>query len=111
MDFEATFRDGVSGREMTLVLGPEPLRPYDGKHGVRHPDCDHLADVSPDLDAFYCSECKWNGRISGAWFMDMWEAAAWRGAERGRCALCGAPDVPLRVEPPHTAKVCQRCWE
>lgn len=42
--------------------------------GVEHGDCDRLADVSAELDAFYCTKCQWNGRISGAWFMDMLEA-------------------------------------
>ena len=45
-----------------------------GKRGVEHPDCTYLAVVSPDLDAYYCSECRWNGRISGAWFLDKWRA-------------------------------------
>lgn len=69
---EHSFTDPVSGRQVTLVFGPEPLTPYDGNHGVRHPDCPELAPVSPDLDCFYCSACQWNGRISGAWFMDLW---------------------------------------
>lgn len=42
--------------------------------GVEHPDCDQLADVSPNLDAFYCRCCRWNGRISGAWFADLFRA-------------------------------------
>ena len=69
---EHPFRDPISGRDVTLVFGPEPLAPYDGKHGVRHDGCDRLADVSPDLDAWYCTVCQASGRISGAWFMDVW---------------------------------------
>lgn len=69
---EYKFTDPSSGRRATLVLGPEPLAPYDGKHGVRHDQCATLADVSPDLDAWYCRACKVGGRISGAWFMDKW---------------------------------------
>ena len=69
---EHEFVDPVSGRTMLLVFGPEPLAPYDGKHGVRHDGCPLLADVSPELDAFCCTACSTSGRISGAWFMDMW---------------------------------------
>lgn len=39
--------------------------------GVSHPDCDQRADVFPQLDAFFCTKCQWNGRISGAWFLDL----------------------------------------
>lgn len=52
-----------------LVIGTDGLR------GVGHPDCDQLADVSLELDAFYCSACRWNGRVSGAWVVDQLEAA------------------------------------
>lgn len=61
--------------QVTLVIG-ETI----DETGVEHPIpntmwmCKHLAHVSPDLDAFYCSTCQWNGRISGAWFMDLWRA-------------------------------------
>lgn len=37
------------------------------KIGVRHPGCEQLADLSVEIDAFYCPKCRWNGRISGAW--------------------------------------------
>lgn len=37
------------------------------KIGVAHPDCDEIADLALDLDAFFCPACKRNGRISGAW--------------------------------------------
>lgn len=67
------FIDPISGQEVVLVMGDEDSKPYDGSHGVEHPDCEELADVSPELDAFYCTGCKWNGRISGAWFMDLWQ--------------------------------------
>lgn len=64
------FADGVSGEECTLVI---PLdgrifpRPGESKIGIRHPGCVELADVSPELDAFFCPACRWNGRVSGAW--------------------------------------------
>lgn len=60
------FTDPVSGRECIVHFGDAP--------GVEHPDCIYRAEVSPDLDAFFCFECSFNGRISGAWFMDLLEA-------------------------------------
>jgi hypothetical protein len=57
------FTDLVSHREVTLHMGVEP--------GVEHPDCIYRAEVSPELDCFFCTHCGWNGRISGAWFMDL----------------------------------------
>lgn len=65
-----SFRDPIKQRVCQLVVprdgsyfptGDEP------KIGIAHPDCDHIADVSPNLDAFYCPACRWNGRVSGAW--------------------------------------------
>jgi hypothetical protein len=60
------FIDQASGREMAVYFGDHA--------GVEHPDCDYLAEVMPDLDAFFCRYCQWNGRISGAWFMGLLEA-------------------------------------
>lgn len=57
------FLDPISGRSVVLSLEREI--------GVEHPDCPHLATVHPELDAFFCGYCGWNGRISGAWFMDL----------------------------------------
>lgn len=65
------FTDLVSGRAVVLHVSADPTA-----SGVEHPDCDQLADVSPGLDAFYCSKCRWSGRISGAWFVDLVTAAA-----------------------------------
>ncbi len=59
------FTDPVSGRECTLITAPGSLS------RVKHPGCPALADVSPELDAFYCRSCGWNGRVSGAWALDM----------------------------------------
>ena len=42
---------------------------------VEHPGCDVPADVSADLDAFYCRTCHWNGRIDGMWAIELWDAA------------------------------------
>jgi hypothetical protein len=61
------FTDPVSGRECTVHFGEAP--------GVEHPDCTFRAEVSPEIDAFYCRHCGWNGRISGAWFMDLLNAS------------------------------------
>lgn len=58
------FTDPISGQRCFLRL-PEKA--------IEHPDCEHLADVSPELDAFYCSTCRWNGRVSGAWVVDVTE--------------------------------------
>jgi hypothetical protein len=62
------FTDPVSGQQCTLRIDGTQY----GDAGVEHPGCERLADVSPDLDAFYCPGCGWNGRISGAWFMELW---------------------------------------
>lgn len=64
------FIDPVVHREVTLVVNSDITA-----SGVEHPDCDRLADVSPEMDAFYCTQCSWNGRISGAWFVDMFHKA------------------------------------
>lgn len=70
------FTDPISGRTMVLdMTNAAAGTPYDGTHGVEHVGCARLADVSPELDAFYCPECRCSGRISGAWFMDLWMAA------------------------------------
>lgn len=57
------FTDPISGHMVTLHVAPTL--------GVKHGDCPQRADVSVELDAFYCSFCGWNGRISGAWVMDL----------------------------------------
>lgn len=57
---EIPFTEPVSGRECELVS--------DGKdRGVRHESCPDLAEIVLELDAFYCTKCHMNGRISGAW--------------------------------------------
>ena len=43
--------------------------------GIAHPGCGALADLSIELDAFYCRACHWSGRVSGAWCADMIEEA------------------------------------
>lgn len=71
------FTDDASGRTCELVIPPDGkvfARPGEPKTGVLHPHCDAVADLCMDLDAFWCPVCKWNGRISGAWAVDMIEA-------------------------------------
>jgi hypothetical protein len=38
--------------------------------GVMHKGCRWGADVSIDLDSFFCHRCGCNGRISGAWVLE-----------------------------------------
>ena len=59
------FTDLVRLRECELVIEPGRLP------RVRHPGCIVLADVSVELDAFYCRFCQWNGRVPGAWVHDL----------------------------------------
>lgn len=73
---EFPFVDPMTGDTLVVVFGAAPLVPYDGKHGVRHDGCERLADVSPDLDCWFCPECRRQGRVSGAWFMDLWQEMA-----------------------------------
>lgn len=61
----ATFTDRISGQLCILVI------PFGGQAGIEHPDCRRLADLSQELDAFYCQACKMNGRVSGAWCADL----------------------------------------
>jgi hypothetical protein len=75
------FTDLVCGATCTLVIPPGgqvyPSAPGEPKIGVEHPGaagepaCIVLADISLGLDAFYCRFCGWNGRISGAWVVDV----------------------------------------
>lgn len=58
-----TFRDPITGLMCELVAVPEV--------GVKHPRCAKLADLCAELDAFYCPHCGMNGRISGAWAMQL----------------------------------------
>lgn len=93
------FNDPISGTTMVLVLGDEKSRPYDGTHGVEHPGCPRLADVSPDLDAFFCPMCSMSGRISGAWFMELWtgESIAIEGCEHLSATGVDQAEGPAKV--------------
>lgn len=58
-----TFTD-PAGTIRELHIGAETA-------GVRHDDCDQLAEVSPELDVAYCAACSWQCRISGAWYTEL----------------------------------------
>lgn len=76
------FTDPVSKRRCLLVIPPAgKIFPAEGepKTGVAHPGCTELADLSLDLDAFFCPECKLSGRISGAWALDRIKAVRGNG--------------------------------
>ena len=75
---EATFTDPIREQQCTLVIPPgghvfpEPGEP---KIGVAHPGCETVADLTIELDAFWCAAWHWNGRVSGAWCLDEIKAA------------------------------------
>lgn len=60
------FIDPVSGKPCAVHLGDAS--------GIEHPGCKFRAQVSPELDAFFCRECGFSGRISGAWFIELLRA-------------------------------------
>lgn len=68
-----TFTDPIC--EATCTLHVAPWLDFWLAAKVEHPGCTHLADVSADLDCFYCQTCRWNGRITGAWVFDLWADA------------------------------------
>jgi hypothetical protein len=73
------FTDAVSDQECALVIPPRgKVFPEEGapKIGIAHPQCDALADLAIELDAFFCPRCQWNGRVSGAWCADVLRSAA-----------------------------------
>lgn len=74
------FTDPSSGAECVLVIDATAA----GEHGVEHPGCSTLADVVPQLDAWYCPDHDHQGRISGAWATERWQqdtaGADWVGA-------------------------------
>lgn len=72
------FVDPISQEHCFLVVPPGGrIFPVKGqpKIGVRHGTCAETADLAVELDAFYCPTCGWNGRISGAWAIEMINAA------------------------------------
>ena len=72
------FTDPIRDTECVLVIPPGGQvypAPPDEKIGVEHGECGAVADLTLELDAFYCPLCGWNGRVSGAWAADMIRAA------------------------------------
>lgn len=61
------FGDPVSGESVSLAIAG------DDDPKVMHRDCLRLADVEPEIDAFYCTACGMNGRVSGQWVMEAFE--------------------------------------
>lgn len=76
------FVDVISGT--TYVVAVDQGVPFFDSAKVEHPGCEGRADVSADLDCFYCTVCRLSGRISGAWVFDLWN-----GAYNGRPATGG----------------------
>jgi NTP pyrophosphatase (non-canonical NTP hydrolase) len=68
-----SFRDNHD-KPCLLVVNPDAAL-FEGLSVVHPGSCGYRADVSANLDAFYCTECRYNGRISGAWAVDMWMQA------------------------------------
>lgn len=82
-DSEHTFFDVLSLRDPTLVIGDERETTGVKHRGIQwnqgnrvKTGCNALAGVAPELDGAYCSDCGWQCRLSGAWFMDLWRARA-----------------------------------
>ena len=55
------FTDPVDGALCAVHFGDAP--------GIEHPGCTYRAQVSPELDAYWCTYCYRSGRISGDWFV------------------------------------------
>lgn len=73
---EVAFVDPIRNAPCVLVVPPEGrVYPSEGesKIGVRHPDCEVLADLAIELDAFHCQSCGRGGRVSGGWAIDVIE--------------------------------------
>ena len=67
------FTDPIRNTRVTLMIDPA-ARLFDALT-VAHPHCESRADVSANLDAFYCQSCGWNGRINGRWAVALWTNA------------------------------------
>jgi hypothetical protein len=64
------FIDPISGTERELLVLSNATA-FDGlvvEHG-----CSDLGNVSADLDAWFCPVCHAQGRISGAWALDVYD--------------------------------------
>lgn len=65
-----SFVDPVKGveRELVVLIGAPVFEALKVEHG-----CTDLADVSANLDAWFCPVCHAGGRISGAWAFDVYD--------------------------------------
>jgi hypothetical protein len=64
-----SFIDQASGRACVLRVETNGADWPTGK--VLHGECETLADVVPEQDAFYCPTCSYSGRISGEWYVQL----------------------------------------
>ena len=71
------FTEPITGETRTLVIpaGGRLFGAFGSKIGIEHPGCMVLADLSLELDAFYCMRCRTTGRVSGAWCSGLIEAS------------------------------------
>lgn len=61
---EYAFLELTSLTECWLVITPQL------NARIKHPDCPQLADISLELDAFYCVRCRFGGRVSAYWVLE-----------------------------------------
>jgi hypothetical protein len=59
------FTDYTTGDRCFLAVNER------GTPVVKHRKCFAMAAVIAELDAFYCLECRYSGRISGKWALDI----------------------------------------
>jgi hypothetical protein len=71
-----------------VTLMVDPSLPLFDALTVEHPGCNQRAPVSLDLDAYYCSTCRWSGRIGADEAVAIWEEGQSRAnVEARRAAL------------------------
>lgn len=77
------FDDGNLASCVLVIPPGGRLSPLHGepKTGVQHPGCTEVADLSLDLDCWYCASCRRQGRVSGAWAAERIQAATRSDAE------------------------------
>lgn len=65
-----SFIDPVKGveRELVVLIGAPAFDALCVDHG-----CSDLGNVSADLDAWFCPVCHAQGRISGAWALEVYD--------------------------------------
>ena len=63
------FDDPTFGGPVALIVPDEPGALCEISHG----GCPVGGDLTVELDAWYCTECRHSGRISGAWAVEQIE--------------------------------------